>query len=80
MCSLCLDNGTEFSWYKTLEYHLGIDVSSIGTASPYQRGSNENTNGLIRRYLPKKTEFTNIFQKKLDGIAHSLNNKARTKI
>ena len=80
MCSLCLDNGTEFSWYKTLEYHLGIDVSSIGTASPYQRGSNENTNGLIRRYLPKKTKFTNVFQKKLDGIAHFLNNKARTKI
>ena len=55
MKSLTLDNGTEFHGFKELERELGIEVYFARPYHSGERGTNENTNGLIRQYLPKRT-------------------------
>jgi IS30 family transposase len=74
--TVTMDNGTEFV------KHEELNKMNIKTffADPYcsgQRGTNENTNGLIRRYLPKKTNFKNLTQEDLDDIVWEINNRPR---
>jgi len=74
--STTLDNG------KENHLHMQLAELSMATyfADPYsswQRGTNENTNGLVRRYLPKKTSFTNLTQEELDDIVWEINNRPR---
>ena len=74
--STTLDNGKE----NHLHMRLGELSMKTYFADPYsswQRGTNENTNGLIRRYLPKKTVFTNLTQEELDDIVWEINNRPR---
>ncbi len=74
--STTLDNGKE----NHLHMHLGDLAMKTYFADPYsswQRGTNENTNGLIRRYLPKKTTFTKLTQEELDDIVWEINNRPR---
>jgi IS30 family transposase len=74
--STTMDNGRE----NHLHMQLGELSMKTYFADPYsswQRGTNENTNGLIRRYLPKKTAFTNLTQEELDDIVWEINNRPR---
>ena len=75
--TLTLDNGTEFLAYKDLEHALGIKVFFADTHSPWQRGSNENLNGLIRFFFPKGTNFNNVSDMQLKVVIDLINNRPR---
>jgi IS30 family transposase len=75
--TITFDNGTEFRDHETMTRELGAQVYFADPYSAYQRGSNEQVNGLIRRYLPKGTSFKNLTQLQLDTIVDELNNRPR---
>ncbi|MGH7237154.1 MAG: IS30 family transposase [Candidatus Saccharimonadales bacterium] len=56
---------------------LGLDVYFADPYCSWQRGTNENTNSLVRRYLPKRTDFTGLTQHELDDIVEEINNRPR---
>ena len=74
--SVTTDNGLEFAKHEQLN-RLGIDTFFADPYCSGQRGTNENTNGLIRRYLPKKTSFDELAQTKLDSIVWAINNRPK---
>ena len=71
------DNGKEFAYHQEVSSALDIDFYFCDPYSSWQRGLNENTNGLVRRYLPKKTDFTTVSDKEIMMIQNSLNNRPR---
>ena len=71
------DNGTEFHGYSEIEAATGATIYFARPHHPWQRGTNENTNGLIRQYLPKGKSMANLTQKQCDAIAHKLNTRPR---
>lgn len=75
--SITSDNGSEFAAYEEMENELGIDFYFCDPYSSWQRGLNEHTNGLIRQYLPKKTDFTKVDYKTIKMIQNRLNNRPR---
>lgn len=75
--TITFDNGTEFARHATMAEALAVDIYFADPYASYQRGTNENTNGLIRRYLPKGTSFKNLTQQQLDQIVEDLNNRPR---
>ena len=75
--SIILDNGTEFCASHCLEKHLGIALYFADPGCPYQRGTHENTNGLIRQYFPKGTDFRKISHSKVRQVETVLNNRPR---
>lgn len=77
MKSLTLDNGTEFHGFKELEHKLGISVYFAQPYHSWERGTNENTNGLIRQYLPKGSCFKNVTQHRCNEIERELNDRPR---
>jgi transposase, IS30 family len=77
MKSLTLDNGTEFHGFKELERRLGIKVYFAQPYHSWERGTNENTNGLIRQYLPKGTCFKDLTQRRCNEIERELNDRPR---
>lgn len=77
MKSLTLDNGTEFHGFKELEERLGVQVYFAQPYHSWERGTNENTNGLIRQYLPKRTCFKGLTQRRCDCIEQELNDRPR---
>lgn len=75
--SLTLDNGTEMADYEALEHHTGIRVYFAHPYHSWERGSNENFNGLLRQYFPKQTSFATVTQKQVDLAANLLNTRPR---
>jgi len=75
-----LDNGRENHGHAKLKDQLGMQAYFADPYSSYQRGCNENTNGLLRRYLPKQTDFTTITQEELDAIVEEINNRPRKRL
>jgi IS30 family transposase len=75
--TITADNGSEFAAYEEIEAALGIDFYFCDPYSSWQRGLNEHTNGLIRQYLPKKTDFTKVSYKTIKMIQNRLNNRPR---
>ncbi|OEH45068.1 hypothetical protein lpari_03960 [Legionella parisiensis] len=70
--SITFDQGVEFADYRYLEDKMSCNVYYCETHSPWQKGSNENMNGRIRRYLPKTTTIDNVTQKELDLLADKM--------
>jgi len=77
MKTITFDNGTEFHDYAAIEQEFGVDCYFATPYHSWERGSNENTNGLIRQYLPKGTCMKSLGQAKCDWIARELNTRPR---
>jgi IS30 family transposase len=75
--SLTWDQGAEMSQHRRFSVKSGLDVYFCDPRSPWQRGTNENTNGLLRQYFPKGQSLAGITQAELDAVAHSLNSRPR---
>jgi IS30 family transposase len=75
--TITFDNGTEFHGYRDIERKLDIQCYFATPYHSWERGSNENLNGLIRQYLPKGTCLRKVTQRDCDRIAHALNSRPR---
>lgn len=75
--TLTLDNGSENSNFKQLETKLNISVYFAKPYASWERGTNENTNGLLRRYFPKGTNFLKLSEGELEKAVDMLNHRPR---
>ena len=71
------DNGKEFANHKSIAAALDIDYYFAKPYHSWERGANENLNGLVRQYFPKKTNFEYITKQEVDEVIHILNNRPR---
>ena len=75
--SMTYDRGLEMAEHKILTEETGVKVYFADPSSPWQRGTNENTNGLIRQYFPKKTDFSKITLEEIKFAQNQLNERPR---
>ncbi len=78
--TITLDNGKEFALHEDVAKRLEADIYFAHPYSSWERGSNENTNGLIRQYFPKKHDFTTITDDETAEAMHRLNHRPRKKL
>jgi len=78
--SIAYDQGSEFAWHRVIETETKMTVYFCHKSSPWQRGSNENTNGLLRRFIPKGTDMTNLSQEELQYYVELINNRPRKRL
>src|SRR5450756_1342350 len=78
--TITADNGSEFHSYRDVEEATGVPFYFATPHQSWERGTNENTNGLIRQYLPKRTSMAKTTQTELDGIAAKLNSRPRKRL
>jgi IS30 family transposase len=75
--SLTWDRGKEMADHKRFSLDTNVKVYFCDPQSPWQRGSNENTNGLLRQYFPKGMDLTSVHQNRLNAVARRLNERPR---
>lgn len=75
--TLTLDNGSEFAQFVKFEENTGLDIYFAKPYSPWQRGANENTNGLLRQYFPKGSDFKKVIEEDVRHAVKRLNNRPR---
>ncbi len=75
--TLTFDNETEFAAHKKWAEALDCETYFSDVRSPWQRGLNENTNGLIRQYFPKGSDLREITQEEVDNVERALNTRPR---
>lgn len=75
--TLTYDRGKEMAEHRLFTKQTGIKVYFAHPQSPWERGTNENTNGLIRRFFPKGTDFTKVTRKEIKAVQNSLNGRPR---
>jgi IS30 family transposase len=78
--TITADNGTEFHGYKDIEATTGVRFFFATPHHSWERGTSENTNGLIRQYLPKRQSMARLSQAHCDWIAQQLNNRPRKRL
>jgi IS30 family transposase len=78
--SLAWDQGAEMRDWKQVRIDTGIEIYFCDPNSPWQRGTNENTNGLLRQYFPKGTDLANLTELDLDRVAAELNDRPRKRL
>lgn len=75
--TLTLDNGSECARFDKIEKHTGLKVYFAAPYAAWQRGANENTNGLLRQYFPKGTDFRRVKDEQLQKAVNKLNHRPR---
>lgn len=78
--SITFDNGTEFSAWEQIEIEAGMMIYFCYPYHSWERGTNENTNGLIRQYFPKSYDFNLITKEELDSVVQKLNTRPRKRL
>lgn len=78
--SITYDNGTEFATHEIIERETGAVVYFANKYHSWERGTNENTNGLIRQFFPKRSSFAKVTQEDVDRVAKLLNRRPRKKL
>lgn len=78
--SITYDNGSEFSGYNIIEKQLGMTAYFANAYHSWERGTNENTNGLVRQFFPNKSRFDNITKERLDEVVGLINHRPRKRL
>lgn len=78
--TITFDNGTEFAAHELVSAERDVQIYFADPYSSWQRARNENMNGLIREYFPKKTSFEHLTQQEVDSVVNALNNRPRKKL
>jgi len=78
--SITYDNGSEFSGYDIIEEQLGMTAYFAFPYHSWERGTNENTNGLMRQFFPNKSRFDNITKEHLSEVVRLINNRPRKRL
>ena len=75
--SISLDNGSEFSEFRALEENLNTEVYFAEPHKPWQRGTNENSNDILRFFFPKGTNFHEVSDEELEKVVYLINTRPR---
>lgn len=78
--TMTYDNGREFAWHKMIQNNTYLDIYFAHTYSSWERATNENTNGLIRQFTPKKTDFSSVSPKQLQYYVSLINSRPRKRL